>query len=84
MGNYFTFLQQKHINIFTFSHIVLVVKITFSPNLILAGQKKNSKTSLLLRSKKGMIWHFSENPTKRKTNIKKSITSANERDKAHF
>lgn len=33
---------------------------------------------------KEYIWHFSETPTKRQTDIKKHITSANERDKAHF
>jgi hypothetical protein len=52
-------------------------------HIILVGQKKTTKISLLLRSKKS-IWHFSETPTKRKTDIKKLITSANERDKAHF
>ena len=40
--------------------------------------------SLFLRSKKSMIWHFQKTLTKRKTDIKKHITSANERDKAHF
>ena len=52
--------------------------------IILVGQKKKTKISLLLRSKKSILWHFSENPTKRKTDIKKLITSANERNKAHF
>lgn len=28
-------------------------------------QKKKSYFSLLLRSKKSILWHFSENPTKR-------------------
>ena len=40
--------------------------------------------SLLLKSKKSMFWHLSETPTKRKTDIKKLITSANERNKAHI
>ena len=52
--------------------------------IILVGQKKKTKISVLLRSKKSILWHFSETPTKRKTDIKKIITSANERDKAHF
>ena len=30
------------------------------------------------------VWQFSETRTKRQTDIKKIITSANERDKAHF
>ena len=52
--------------------------------IILVGQKKTTKISLLLKSQKSMFWHFSETPTKRKTDVKKDITSANERDKAHF
>ena len=40
--------------------------------------------SLLLRSKKNILWHFSETRINRYTDIKKHITSANERNKAHF
>ena len=39
---------------------------------------------LLLTSKKSMIWHSKISPSKRKTDIKKHITSANERDKAQI
>ena len=79
----FTFSRQ---NPASFSHypIVLGCKNHISPNIIFAGQKKRTEISLLLRSKKSMFWYFSETPTKRKTDIKKLITSANERDKAHF
>ena len=40
--------------------------------------------SLLLRSKKSMIWHSYEASRERKTDIKKQITSENEKDKTQI
>ena len=58
----FTFSRR---NKASFSHypFILGYKITFTPITILAGQKKKSYFSLLLRSKKSMSWHFSETHT---------------------
>ena len=53
----FTFSGRKRAS---FSHypIVLGYKNHISPNIIFAGQKKKSYISLLLKSKKSMVWHF--------------------------
>ena len=70
----------------SFSHnpTILGCKNHIFPNIIFVGQKKKTKISVLLRGKKSMFWHFSETRIKRQTDIKKHITSANERNKAHF